>query len=125
MPPQQPVGMPLPFNMPLPGQPMSMPAPVAQPTEAAPANKGLTAQEVEAFKDDASKKQFLGDILYKRVAVVDERLAPRVTGMMLELPQETILNNINVETVFKQTVDEAIQILKKQELDAATPTPAQ
>ena len=105
------MGMPMPMPMPAPQQ-APQPVPAQAPTPApAQQHATLTAEQVQAVGDVAAQKQYIGDILYQRVVTIDERLAPRIVGMMLELPQDQVLSNVNNEAILKQTALEAIKYI--------------
>ena len=103
--------------------PMAMPMPAPQlaftPTPPAPAGMVALPQinqvELNSKPDEAQKKQYLGNLLYANIAKVNEPLAGKITGMIIDLPMDQVLQNCQDQNMLNQTVMSAINLLNQQQ----------
>lgn len=69
------------------------------------------AEYINTLPDDGAKKRALGEELYGRITATgkasDQETAGKLTGMMLDLPNEEILALLDDEQLFKQHFDDA------------------
>lgn len=77
------------------------------PTTSMPSSEG--AMEGEAIGN--YRRQF-GERLYPRVSALQASLAPKITGMLLELSPPQILLMITSEEMLRQRVEEAVELIQ-------------
>ncbi|CAB08762.1 Polyadenylate-binding protein, cytoplasmic and nuclear [Schizosaccharomyces pombe] len=102
------------------GRPMMMPGsvPSAGPAEAeaVPAVPGMperfTAADLAAVPEE-SRKQVLGELLYPKVFVREEKLSGKITGMLLEMPNSELLELLEDDSALNERVNEAIGVLQE------------
>lgn len=99
-------GMPRPPNFPQ--VPFAAPTPMAAPPAA------LNKEALQKLPAQQQKQQ-LGEQLYAQNYRLRPELAGKLTGMMLELPNAEILELLESEAKLKHKIDEAVQVLDKQE----------
>ena len=73
--------------------------------------------EMVAQRGDAQEqKNFLGEHLYVKVAAVDQELAGRIVGMVLDAyTTEQILENLHTDAALQQTIDRAKQTIHEHQ----------
>jgi len=63
-------------------------------------------------KQPAEKKRMIGECLYVKVQVVEQRLAAKITGMLLEMDNAELLVLLSDPSALINKVDEALAVLK-------------
>eukprot|EP00744_Colponema_vietnamica_P000367 GILI01000643.1.p2 GENE.GILI01000643.1~~GILI01000643.1.p2 ORF type:complete len:590 (-),score=224.90 GILI01000643.1:271-2040(-) len=103
-------------------QPRVAPVPVAgrggkPKTEAAPATEEqvLTAAYLANLSPE-SQKQAIGERLYPLIAAVREDLAPKITGMLLEMDNAELLMLLESQEALSAKVNEAMEVLREHGL---------
>jgi len=82
------------------------------------------AATVDAL-DPGARTQYLGNALYPNIyQLVGEQLAAKITGMLLEMPTQNILDCMTAPATLKATVDDALGVLPEEERSTAKPPPA-
>ena len=72
----------------------------------------LDSAEFKGQKDVEEKKSMVGDIIYDYVEeLTDEEKAPRITGMIIDLNEEEMIQAIRDYGKLKAKVKEAEQLL--------------
>eukprot|EP00747_Dinoflagellata_sp_TGD_P084622 gnl/TRDRNA2_/TRDRNA2_162583_c2_seq1.p1 gnl/TRDRNA2_/TRDRNA2_162583_c2~~gnl/TRDRNA2_/TRDRNA2_162583_c2_seq1.p1 ORF type:complete len:121 (+),score=44.02 gnl/TRDRNA2_/TRDRNA2_162583_c2_seq1:332-694(+) len=79
-----------------------------------PAQPALTKEALAALAPQ-QQKQALGERLFPVIARLKPQLASKITGMMLELSNEEILNLLASEPHLLQKVNEAVSVLERQQ----------
>ncbi|KAH8242648.1 hypothetical protein KR032_000861, partial [Drosophila birchii] len=65
--------------------------------------------------------QQLGERLYPKIHSINQTHAPKITGMLLEIPTPQLLSVVSSDETLRQKVNEAIEIINfKQKTDAST-----
>ena len=64
---------------------------------------------------EETEKQEVGEILYYIILRYEQKYAPKVTGMLLDLPAPTLLAAINTPEELQDLFQEAIVMLRQQE----------
>ncbi|KAH3681395.1 hypothetical protein WICPIJ_007664 [Wickerhamomyces pijperi] len=88
------------------------------------------AEFINTLQDEGAKKRALGEELYGRITATgkasDQETAGKLTGMMLDLPNEEILALLGDEQLFKQHFDDAFSAYEefKSGEQAAAPAAA-
>ena len=91
----------------------SVAAPEAPPKEAI-SSSSLHIAPVELSKmTDAERNEVLGEKLFKRVFDLQPKLAGKITGMLLELDNDEILDLLRSKRALEIRVDEAIGVLQE------------
>lgn len=81
------------------------------------------AAAVDALEPDA-RLSYLGNTLYPGIfALIGEPCASKVTGMLLEMPTQAILDCLGSEDTLKTTVDRALEVLPEELRATACPPP--
>jgi len=76
--------------------------------EAAPATSMIQAQLAAA--PPAQQKQILGEMLFPKISVINAELAGKITGMLLEMDNNELINLIEDDVALKAKVDEALAV---------------
>lgn len=87
--------------------------PVATPPSSVIPTEGAGVPPPEGSNSDtiSQYRRQLGERLYPRVRVLQPSLAPKVTGMLLELSPAQLLLMLTSEETLRQRVDEAVDII--------------
>ena len=93
-------------------QPMGAPAANAPPMDS-PLNSDLLAQA-----DPADQKNMIGEKLYPLIYQHQDKLAGKITGMLLEMDNAELLNLIESPDALLNKIQEALSVLKKHEAGA-------
>eukprot|EP00900_Chrysochromulina_parva_P009598 jgi/Chrpa1/1863/Chrysochromulina_OHIO_Genome00011285-RA len=81
------------------------------------------ASTVDAL-EHAARMQYLGSALYAPIfQMLGEPLAGKVTGMLIEMPTQNILDCLREHVTLKATVDEALKVLPEEMRAMAAPPP--
>ena len=81
------------------------------------------ASTVDAL-EPAARMQYLGSALYAPIfQMLGEPLAGKVTGMLIEMPTQNILDCLREHVTLKATVDEALKALPEEMRAMAAPPP--
>ena len=81
------------------------------------------ASTVDAL-EHAARMQYLGSALYAPIfQMLGEPLAGKVTGMLIEMPTQNILDCLREHVTLKATVDEALKALPEEMRAMAAPPP--
>ena len=108
----QPGGMPMMMpQMGAPQQPMANQTPM--PAQDSPLNSDLLAQA-----PPADQKNMIGEKLYPLIYQTQNKLAGKITGMLLEMDNAELLNLIESPDALSSKIDEALNVLKKHETGA-------
>jgi hypothetical protein len=68
------------------------------------------------FQQRSTRKELIGNTIYKHVQkLVGEMRAPKITGMLIDLPDAELNFSIHQWTLFEQKVMSALQLLKDSE----------
>ena len=74
--------------------------------------------------DQKTKKEVVGNAIYKHVEkIVGEQKAPKITGMLIDLPEVELNYSISQWVNFEQKVVSAHSLITQNENRAAPPTP--
>jgi hypothetical protein len=65
------------------------------------------------YYNDIRMKELFGTYLYYRLLNIDSLLAPKVTGMLIELDNNTLLSLVNNDELLKEKYNEAIKVLQE------------
>lgn len=76
-----------------------------------PSSGSLNLNELILSSSASSARQQLGQRLYQRVVLLRPALAPRITGMLLELPTTLIGALLQSDEALRGKVDEAVELL--------------
>mmetsp|Transcript_24704 Transcript_24704/g.33041 ORF Transcript_24704/g.33041 Transcript_24704/m.33041 type:complete len:95 (-) Transcript_24704:314-598(-) len=91
--------------------PMPMPVPQAEQQPNA-----ITIEMVTAMGDAQAQKNFLGEHLYVRVAAVDNELAGRIVGMVLDAyTTEQIIDNLHSDASLQTTIARAKETIAQHQ----------
>lgn len=64
--------------------------------------------------DDEQRKEMVGDEIYEFVeGIVGENEAPKVTGMIIDLPQKDLMAILNNYSAFNNKVQEGLKLIKQ------------
>ena len=64
--------------------------------------------------DDDQRKEMVGDEIYEFVeGIVGEDEAPKVTGMIIDLPQKDLMAILNNYSAFNNKVQEGMKLIKQ------------
>lgn len=107
-------GMP-PQMMPMPPQQMPGGAMPSQPP--APAGSGIEPLDDQALAnaDPAEQKNMIGERLYPLIYQHQDKLAGKITGMLLEMDNSELLNLIESPDALVSKISEALAVLKAHE----------
>jgi hypothetical protein len=64
-----------------------------------------------SFYNDKRIKEVFGTYLYYQLIMNDEKLAPKITGMLIELDNYELLSLVNNAELLKEKYEEAVKIL--------------
>jgi hypothetical protein len=67
----------------------------------------------KSFYNDVRLKELFGTYLYYRYIKIDEKLAPKITGMLLELDNSELISLINDDKLLDKKFYEAKQVLNE------------
>lgn len=73
---------------------------------------GLSAADLSKMSPD-EQKNALGERLYAKVGAINEPLAAKITGMLLEMDTPEILNVLEDQNVLRSKVEEAVAVLRE------------
>jgi polyadenylate-binding protein len=78
-------------------------------------------QKLDSEVAPEDRRDYLGELLYRDITQlqVDESLAGRITGMLLELPESEILALLDDATLLQSKVDEANEIIEAYDASSA------
>jgi polyadenylate-binding protein len=96
----------------MPMQQQMAPMPAAQPT--ADANSPLDDQALAAA-DPADQKNMIGERLYPLIYQHQDKLAGKITGMLLEMDNAELLNLIESPDALMSKIEEALDVLKNHQ----------
>jgi len=69
----------------------------------------------------SAQKNFLGEHLYMKVKEVDEEMAGRIVGMVLDaFTVEQMVQNLQSESALKDTISRAIVTIKEHDQEGAS-----
>lgn len=94
-------------------QPISAAPPVTEPAstpQVSSSGSGL----VEPAVLTAPNRRQIGERLYAKVAALQPALAPRITGMLLEITSAQLVVLLTNEEELKRRVDEAVELIHSQ-----------
>jgi hypothetical protein len=64
------------------------------------------------FQNRASKKELIGNTIYKHVQkLVGDQKAPKITGMLIDLPDAELNYSIHQWALFEQKVQSALALV--------------
>ena len=78
------------------------------------AELGPISAEALMMLPEEARKEALGERLYLRVHAVDEELAPKITGMLLEMPPLEAHALLDNDALLHDKITEAVKILSEQ-----------
>jgi polyadenylate-binding protein len=111
MPGMRPMGMP--------GFPGQMGAPMMGPNpNMIYANNfsGMIAKPDFQIKDEESKKEAIGEFIYPQVEKLSNGdLAPKITGMIVDLPLSDLLKKVNTLEGLKSQVEEGKKLIEEED----------
>ncbi|WBW72832.1 major poly(A) binding protein Pabp/Pab1 [Schizosaccharomyces osmophilus] len=103
-----------PAPVPAQGRPMMMPGGVPQPEAAESAVPDMperfTAADLAAVPEE-NRKQVLGELLYPKIFMREEKLAGKITGMLLEMQDSELLELLEEDAALSERIDEALNVL--------------
>lgn len=73
----------------------------------------ITKELLNCLETAKAKQRLIGERLYCKVAVVQPKLAGKITGMLLELDNDRLLQLLRDNKALYSIIDEAIAILKE------------
>ena len=82
--------------------------------------------ELQEFKSakKREKKEIVGNTIYKHVEkLVGEQKAPKITGMLIDLPEAELNYSISMWVHFEQKVMSALQLITQSTPGEATAAP--
>lgn len=88
-----------------PGFPQGAP----RPAGGAPAPAGLNLEALNAA-EPGQQKQMLGEALYPKISQMQPELAGKITGMLLEMENQELINLTNDTDALRAKVDEAMSV---------------
>ncbi|EPY50998.1 mRNA export shuttling protein [Schizosaccharomyces cryophilus OY26] len=106
-----------PAPVPAQGRPMMMPTGVPQPgPDESAAVPGMperfTAADLAAVPEE-NRKQVLGELLYPKIFMREEKLAGKITGMLLEMQDSELLELLDEDAALNERIDEALNVLRE------------
>ncbi|EPX74883.1 mRNA export shuttling protein [Schizosaccharomyces octosporus yFS286] len=105
-----------PAPVPAQGRPMMMPGGVPQPEAAEAAVPSMperfTAADLAAVPEE-NRKQVLGELLYPKIFMREEKLAGKITGMLLEMQDSELLELLEEDAALNERIDEALNVLRE------------
>ncbi|KAG1446061.1 hypothetical protein G6F56_009697 [Rhizopus delemar] len=108
-----PAGMVTSVPYPVQGYPVAQrPAPPQPARPSEPAVRQLTAQDLATFAPEA-QKQMLGERLYPLINAQEPEYAGKITGMLLEMDNNELLQLLNDKNTLYSKVSEATAVLKE------------
>jgi polyadenylate-binding protein len=90
----------------MPGMPPQQMMPVMVPMGETPLDHSILAQQ-----DPQTQKNLIGERLYPLIAKLRPDLAPKITGMLLEMDNSELLMLLDDAGALGSKVDEAISVL--------------
>jgi polyadenylate-binding protein len=102
----------MPPHMMMPMQQQMAPMPAAQP--AGDASSPLDDQALAAA-DPADQKNMIGERLYPLIYQHQDKLAGKITGMLLEMDNAELLNLIESPDALMSKIEEALDVLKNHQ----------
>jgi len=95
--------------------PQPTPQPAAQPAPAAAANTQEDFVKDLAAMPEANRKHVIGERLYPLVLEAQPDLAPKITGMLLEMENPEIIELLDSPQALEKKIQEALHVLKESE----------
>ena len=81
-----------------------------------PSTQPTTTAELR-YLSAAQRRDRFGELLFPKITRLDEKLAPKITGMLLEMPDTEILILLSDEGALRDKVREATDVLRLHGLD--------
>lgn len=86
---------------------------ISQPPTPAPLNtSSIEFSKALLNQEPAMQKRMIGERLYPLISVINANLAPKITGMLLEMDNTELLNLIESPDALSAKVQEALNVLK-------------
>jgi polyadenylate-binding protein len=73
--------------------------------------------EAMANADPVDQKNMIGEKLYPLIYQENDKLAGKITGMLLEMDNSELLNLIEDKTALLSKIEEAMNVLKQHSVD--------
>jgi len=99
-------------NQQMPQQMMMPPQPMQAGAMPAPAEQSLLDDAALAQADPAEQKNMIGERLYPLIYQHQDKLAGKITGMLLEMDNSELLNLIESPDALVNKIQEALSVLK-------------
>merc|ERR1711977_280219 len=93
----------------MPGQPQMLGAFPQGGRQGGPAVGGALAQQLSAVPP-VQQKQLLGEALFPKIQTLQPELAGKITGMLLEMENQELVNLIEDDAALRAKVDEALTV---------------
>ena len=75
----------------------------------------ITLEMLQRLRWPADRKQMIGNRLYSKIQVWEPRLAPKITGMLLEMDNTELLVLLSDERALMRKINEALAVLRNHQ----------